>query len=152
LNSTVYYCFFLYKIKNNINISLFYRATFKMPIYEYQTESPDKACTKCIRPFEVLQNANDRTLRACPACGGKVKKIMSLCHGAIVETSEEHHRVEKKIRDYEKAGMWSHAAELADKVSEKTKDRGLRTRALDDYKKAGYNDSLLASHGEIKQD
>jgi len=123
-----------------------------MPIYEYQTKYPKEACPKCMHPFEVLQNAKDGALKTCPACGGKVKKIISWCRGAILETSDEHHRVEEKIRDYEKAGMWSHAAELADKVSEKTKDQGLRTRALDDYKKAGYDDTVLATHGEIKQD
>jgi putative FmdB family regulatory protein len=123
-----------------------------MPIYEYQTKCPDKACPKCRHPFEVLQNTRDRALDTCPACGREVKKIISWCRGAVLEISDEHHRVERKIRDYERAGMWSHAAELADKVSEKTKDQGLRTRALDDYKKAGYDDSILANHGEIKQD
>jgi hypothetical protein len=40
--------------------------------------------------------------------------------------------LEGKLQDYESQGMWSHAAELADKS-------GLQERALDDYKKAGYN-------------
>ncbi len=36
-----------------------------------------------------------------------------------METPDEDRRVEKKIGDYERSGMWSHAAELADKHSEK---------------------------------
>jgi hypothetical protein len=41
-------------------------------------------------------------------------------------------QTESKIHNYEREGMWSHAAELADKV-------GLDERAREDYKKAGYN-------------
>ena len=40
--------------------------------------------------------------------------------------------VESQLRDYETEGQWSHAAELADK-------KGLNERAMDNYKKAGYN-------------
>jgi hypothetical protein len=46
--------------------------------------------------------------------------------------------------------MWSHAAELADKHSEKTNDKGLKMRALDNYKKAGYDADSLAKH--VKSD
>jgi hypothetical protein len=45
-----------------------------------------------------------------------------------MESSEEQVRVEKKLGDYEISGMWSHAAELADKHSEKIKDKGLKMR------------------------
>lgn len=48
--------------------------------------------------------------------------------------------------------MWSHAAELADKHSEKIKDKGLKTRALDDYKKAGYDVDSLAKHANLNND
>ena len=37
-----------------------------------------------------------------------------------------------RLHDYEQQGRWSHAAELADKA-------GLNERAMDNYKKAGYN-------------
>jgi hypothetical protein len=46
---------------------------------------------------------------------------------------------DKKIREYEKDGKWSHAAELADKEAEKTKRDDLKTRALENYRKAGYD-------------
>jgi hypothetical protein len=35
--------------------------------------------------------------------------------------------------------MYSHAAELADKESEKPEKAPLKERAMEDYKKAGYN-------------
>ena len=76
---------------------------------------------------------------------------MSLCRSAVTETSETHVRIEKKIKDYEGSQMWSHAAELADRHSEKIKDKNLKIRALENYKKAGYAiDSLSGckSHDE----
>ena len=48
--------------------------------------------------------------------------------------------------------MWSHAAELADTHSEKTKDKGLKNRALDNYKKAGYDADSLAKHAKLNND
>jgi hypothetical protein len=46
---------------------------------------------------------------------------------------------DKQIREYEREGKWSHAAELADKEAEKTRREDLKTRALEDYRKAGYD-------------
>ena len=66
-----------------------------------------------------------------------------------MEKSEEHTSVENKIKDYERSGMWSHAAELADKHSEKTKDKNLKIRALENYKKAGYNADSLSKHAKL---
>lgn len=77
---------------------------------------------------------------------------MSRCRAAVMEVSEEGSRTERRIRDYESSGMWSHAAELADKHAEKTKDKGLRTRALDDYRKAGYDVDALAKHTTTSND
>jgi len=42
-----------------------------MPIYEYQ-------CAKCHEVIEELQKFSDPPLKKCPACGGKVHKLMSL--------------------------------------------------------------------------
>jgi hypothetical protein len=66
-----------------------------------------------------------------------------------MESSEEHTNIKNKIKNYEKSGMWSHAAELADKHAEKIKDKNLKTRALDNYKKAGYNADSLAKHAKL---
>ena len=119
-----------------------------MPIYEYQALSSEKACDKCRNGFEILQQLQDRPLTNCRHCGNKVKKIISWCRSAVVETSEEHISVSNKITEYEKSGMWSHAAELADKHSETVKDSGLKARALDNYKKAGYDADSLAKHAK----
>jgi putative FmdB family regulatory protein len=116
-----------------------------MPIYEYQsTETGRKCCRKCRNPFEVLQSPGEQPLKECPSCGAPVRKLISWCRAAVSEVPAEDVRVERRVREYESSGMWSHAAELADKHSEKSKDRGLKMRALDNYKKAGYDvDSLV---------
>ena len=123
-----------------------------MPIYEYQAKDPKKACACCCTPFEALQRMDEKPLSRCPECGCAVIKVISWCHSAVTESSPEHQSVERKIREYESAGMWSHAAELADKHSEKVKDKGLKMRALDDYKKAGYDTDSLAKHANTNQD
>ena len=66
-----------------------------------------------------------------------------------MEESGEHTGIKNKIKEYEKSRMWSHAAELADKHSEKTKDKNLKTRALENYKKAGYDSDSLARHAKL---
>jgi len=123
-----------------------------MPIYEYQAKNSQKACATCRTPFEALQRIEEQPLARCPNCGKAVKKVISWCHSAVAETSPEHQNVERKIKEYESAGMWSHAAELADKHSEKVKDKGLKMRALDDYKRAGYDADSLAKHANTNQD
>ena len=110
-----------------------------MPIYEYKTEIPKKACPRCLEGFEYIQGVDENPLSKCPYCGEKIKKIISWCHAAIIELSPEYNSTEKKITEYEKEGLYSHAAELADKHSHKTKDKLLKERALENYKKAGYN-------------
>jgi hypothetical protein len=67
-----------------------------------------------------------------------------------METSEEHLSVSNKITEYEKSGMWSHAAELADKHSERIKDKSFKMRALENYKKAGYNADSLTKHAKLE--
>ena len=117
-----------------------------MPIYEYESVDPKKGCNKCAQRFETIQDISEEPLSVCPSCGQKVRKVMSWCRSAIVETPEEYTRVEKQISHYEKEGMWSHAAELADKHSEKIKDKSVKMRALDNYKKAGYDAHSLEKH------
>jgi putative FmdB family regulatory protein len=43
-----------------------------MPIYEYR-------CHKCGQTLEMMQKFSDAPLNRCPACGGKVSKIISNC-------------------------------------------------------------------------
>jgi putative FmdB family regulatory protein len=110
-----------------------------VPIYEYQAVEPDKGCDRCSRVFEVIQAITEPSLEECPLCNQKIKRLISRCYAAVIEQSEEALKTERQITEYEKAGMWSHAAELADKYSEKTKDKAMKTRALEDYRKAGYD-------------
>jgi len=119
-----------------------------MPIYEYQPLDLCNVCQHCQAGFEILQQIHDKPLTNCRYCGNKVKKTISWCHSAVMETSEEHVSVSNKITEYEKTGMWSHAAELADKHSENIKDKSLKMRALESYKKAGYGTDSLAAHAK----
>ena len=121
-----------------------------MPIYEYQALDPCNACHNCRAGFEVLQQIHAKPLTNCRRCGNKVKKIISWCRSAVMETSEEHVSVSNKITEYEKSGRWSHAAELADKHAENIKDKSLKIRALENYKKAGYNADSLAKHAKLE--
>ena len=117
-----------------------------MPIYEYEPLDPERGCNNCIPRLEIIQRIDDEPLSHCPYCGRRMRKIISWCRAAVVETPDEHARVEQQVTKYEKEGMWSHAAELADKHSEKVKDRGMKMRALDDYKRAGYDANSLEKH------
>lgn len=119
-----------------------------MPIYEYEPIHIDTACPTCAGRFEVIQRVDEAPLEACPSCGMKVRKVMSWCRAAVMETSDEHVRVSRAVSEYEKAGMWSHAAEMADIHAEKTKDNEMRMRALDNYRKAGYDLGTLEKHAK----
>jgi len=110
-----------------------------MPIYEYEAELPGQGCEKCMRGFEYLQGIEERPLSHCPSCGKRIKRIISWCRAAVIEPLAENAAVERKIGEYERDGRYSHAAELADKHSHKIKDSVLKERALENYKKAGYN-------------
>ena len=110
-----------------------------MPIYEYISDNPESECGFCMQGFEQFQKLSDGLITNCPACAAPVKKTVSLCRAAIVEISAESISVEKRLKSYEKQGMHSHAAELADTHSQKTNDSSLKSRANENYKKAGYN-------------
>ena len=66
-----------------------------------------------------------------------------------MEESAEHISTKQKIKAYEKSGMWSHAAELADKHAERIKDKRLKTRALENYEKH-LNQTLIRELKTIK--
>lgn len=121
-----------------------------MPIYEYQAVDRVTACHRCRTGWEVLQTLREPLVEACPDCGAKVRRIPSLCHAAVIEVSDGDHRVQEKISSYEREGMWSHAAELADTHAERTRDADLRLRAIDNYAKAGYSDETLERHAKTE--
>ena len=122
-----------------------------MPIYEYQSLASDNICPYCRNGFEIIQHIGEKPLSRCPDCKNPVKKIVSWCRSSVKLKPEESARIEKQIKDYERSEMWSHAAELADKHSEKVKDNNLKIRALENYQKAGYNADSLAKHAKLDE-
>ncbi len=118
--------------------SLLLQCEFLMPIYEYRVIDSEKGCERCQRGVEVIQGIGDDPVKICPRCRAPVARVYSIVNFRM--GAEQRSPVEEQIRDYEKKGMHSHAAELADKEAEKTKREDLKARALDNYKKAGYKD------------
>ncbi|NWG01713.1 MAG: zinc ribbon domain-containing protein [Syntrophaceae bacterium] len=108
-----------------------------MPTYVYRAIDSDRSCDHCELGFEIIQRMTEPTLTTCPHCKNPISRI--LFAPTVVIKGSPLTETDRKIRDYEKEGKWSHAAELADKEAEKTKREDLKTRALEDYKKAGYN-------------
>lgn len=101
-----------------------------MPIYEYRPLQD--GCGHCSPGFDALQKLSDPPLRCCPKCGGPVVRAISRFSACVSDPSSEAASLDSRLKDHESGGRWSHAAELADKA-------GLKERAMDDYKKAGYN-------------
>ncbi len=108
-----------------------------MPTYAYRAMDLKKSCNRCAKGFEIIQRIKESPLTQCPHCKNPVSRL--LFAPMVVVKGSPITEADRKIKEYEKAGMWSHAAELADKEAEKTKREDLRVRALEDYKKAGYD-------------
>jgi putative FmdB family regulatory protein len=108
-----------------------------MPTYEYRAVESDKSCNHCRRGFETIQRMAEPELTLCPHCKNAIHRV--LFAPSVVIKGAPVTETDKKIKEYERERKWSHAAELADKEAEKTKREDLKTRALEDYKKAGYN-------------
>lgn len=123
-----------------------------MPIYEYESLDPSTACSKCSGHFEALSRLGAPPLAVCPECGARVRRVVSRAHAFSHGNDSAGTAVKSEIRKYEKEGMWSHAAELAEKQSEKKKDKALLERALDNYKKAGYGTASLDKHAVKSKD
>ncbi len=107
-----------------------------MPTYVYRAIDPEKSCDHCKQGFEIIQRIAESALSLCPRCKNRISRV--LFAPAVVIKGSPVTETDRKIKEYEKDGKWSHAAELADKEAEKTKRDDLKTRALEDYKKAGY--------------
>jgi putative FmdB family regulatory protein len=108
-----------------------------MPTYEYKAVELEKSCDHCRSGFEIIQRMTEPSLTHCPHCNHPVYRV--LFAPMVVIKGSPITETDRKIKEYEKEGKWSHAAELADKEAEKTKREDLKTRALENYKKAGYN-------------
>lgn len=122
-----------------------------MPIYEYQNPDPATACVRCVNRFELIRPAGAGTVSTCPECGAPVQRVVSRCRAVVAAHDAAQARAGSAVADYERQGKWSHAAELAEKLSDTTKDQSLRDRALDNYKKAGYDAASLDSYAQKKQ-
>jgi putative FmdB family regulatory protein len=110
-----------------------------MPIYEYEPTSSGRKCKKCTSIFEVIQRIADPPLVSCPDCGQEVRRKISRPRVILPGSAKSSDEVERKVAEYERQGMFSHAAELADKESEKPERAHLKERAMEDYRKAGYD-------------
>jgi putative FmdB family regulatory protein len=110
-----------------------------MPIYEYVAIGPKKGCDHCRSSFELIQGIRESPCTNCPRCGGPVSRKISLARTQVPGAASGKDRVERKVAEYERQGMFSHAAELADKASEKSNRAHLKERAMENYKKAGYD-------------
>ena len=121
-----------------------------MPIYEYENPDPATACARCANRFELIRPAGAGTVSVCPECGAPVRRVVSRCRAVVAAHDLSQVRAGSAVADYERQGKWSHAAELAEKLSESTKDQSLRDRALDNYKKAGYDAASLDSYAQKK--
>jgi putative FmdB family regulatory protein len=110
-----------------------------MPIYEYEAVLPGGKCRKCAFSFEAIQRLDDASLVSCPECGKEVRRKISRTRVILPGSARGRDGVESQVADYERKGMYSHAAELADKESEKPERAHLKERAMEDYKKAGYD-------------
>jgi len=108
-----------------------------MPTYKYRAVELKRSCDDCRSGFEVIQRITEPPLAVCPQCRNAIHRV--LFAPSVVIKGSPVTEADKKIKEYEKEGRWSHAAELADKEGEKTKRKDLKTRALENYKKAGYN-------------
>jgi len=111
-----------------------------MPIYEYRAVDSHGGCERCQNGVDIIQAIQEEPLTACPQCHAPVARVLSAPHLRVGRGGRNP--VEDRVREYEKQGMYSHAAELADKEAEKTKREDLKARALDNYKRAGYKNLL----------
>ena len=108
-----------------------------MPTYEYRATNTEMCCDRCRLGFDLIQRMSEPALSCCPNCKNPVCRVIFA--PTVVIKGSPLTEADKKIKEFEKEGKWSHAAELADKQAEKTKRKDLKTRALENYKKAGYN-------------
>lgn len=110
-----------------------------MPIYEYEATTSERNCPKCSSPFEVIQSISELPWQSCPECGLGIRRRISLPRIILPGSARGKDETEQKVAEYERQGMYSHAAELADKASEKPEKAHLKERAMENYRKAGYD-------------
>lgn len=94
-----------------------------MPIYEYR-------CTACQHTFEVMQKFSDPPVKKCPACKGKVEKLLSapglLFKGSGWYVTDYANESRKKAMEAEKGAVGNGGGKESDKAEkgEKTDKAG----------------------------
>ena len=48
---------------------------------------------------KIYQSIDEKQLSTCPHCGNKVRKIISWCHSAVVESHDENKHVENRVKE-----------------------------------------------------
>ena len=84
---------------------------------------------------EVMQRMTEPALICCPRCQSPICRV--LFAPTVVIKGNPPTETDRKIKDYEKEGKWSHAAELADKEAERTKQRGFEEPCLGGLQESG---------------
>jgi putative FmdB family regulatory protein len=73
-----------------------------MPTYEYE-------CEKCHHQFEQVQKMKDEPLKTCPACGGKVRRLISGGGGFLFKGNgfyiTDHRSASYKSKEREEKGI-----------------------------------------------
>jgi putative FmdB family regulatory protein len=66
-----------------------------MPTYQYK-------CLACGHDFEMFQKMNDETIKECPKCAGKVKRLLGTGAGTIFKGSGFYHTDYKNAKQESK--------------------------------------------------
>ncbi len=73
-----------------------------MPTYEYE-------CEKCHHQFEQVQKMKDEPVKTCPACGGKVRRLISGGGGFLFKGNgfyiTDHRSASYKSKEREEKGL-----------------------------------------------
>jgi putative FmdB family regulatory protein len=48
-----------------------------MPIFEYQSDPPERGCSRCAKGFAHLHRGAEASLTHCPDCGAPLRRLIS---------------------------------------------------------------------------
>lgn len=91
-----------------------------MPIYEYH-------CKKCNKNFEELQGFNDKPLKKCRECGGKLERLISLSAFHLKGSGWYETDYGKKKNPVKSPNTDNNNNGTANKTDEKSSDSGEQT-------------------------
>lgn len=80
----------------------------KVPTYEYE-------CGKCGHRFELFQSMADEPLKACPCCGGEVRRLIGTGAGLIFKGSG-FYETDYRSDSYKKAAKADTTADVLKKT------------------------------------